>query len=197
LAGIDLMGGRTVQVIPGTSPQSLAPGGLLPGESADGILDVADEVGRDVQLAIGQVRELLSDSAISSVHGSARDLEEVLSSLTQIVGEQRDELAELSATLNRSATRAESLLSREELDLSIVQLDSTQAEQRVAGGHLSRATSSLEVVIGRMERGEGTLGRLSVDDGLYTELTGTLQELSALAQDLRENPHRYVRLSIF
>jgi phospholipid/cholesterol/gamma-HCH transport system substrate-binding protein len=197
LAGIDLMGGRTVQVIPGTSPQSLAPGGLLPGESADGILDVADEVGRDVQLAIGQVRELLSDSAISSVHGSARDLEEVLSSLTQIVGEQRDELAELSATLNRSATRAESLLSREELDRSIVQLDSTLAELRVAGGNLSRATSSLEVVIGRMERGEGTLGRLSVDDGLYTELTVTLQELSALAQDLRENPHRYVRLSIF
>jgi phospholipid/cholesterol/gamma-HCH transport system substrate-binding protein len=197
LAGLDLMGGRTVEVIPGVSPRSVSPGATLSGESAAGVLDVADDVGRDVQLAIVQVRELLNDSAIASVHGSATHLEEVLSSLTQIVEEQRDDIAVLSASLNRSASRAESLLSREELDRSIVQLDSTLAEMRIAGSNLARATNSLEVVMGRIERGEGTLGRLSVDDSLYTELTGTLEQLSALAQDLRENPQRYVRLSIF
>jgi phospholipid/cholesterol/gamma-HCH transport system substrate-binding protein len=197
LAGIDLMGGRTVEVIPGVSAEVLRPGATLPGESAAGVLDVADEVGRDVQLAIGQVRELLNEGAIASVHGSARNLEELLSTLSSIVEEQRDEMASLSEALNSTATRADSLLSREELDRSIVRLDATLAELEVASGNLSRATSSLEVVMGRMERGEGTLGRLSADDGLYTDLSSTLEELSALARDLRENPQRYINLSIF
>jgi len=197
LAGIDLMGGRTVEVIPGTSSRTLPSGGMLPGESASGVLDIADEVGREVQLAIEQVRVLLSDSAIASVHGSARNLEEVLASLTRIVEDQRSDIEAITSSIGRSAARAEDLLDREELERSLVRADSTLAELQVAGANLARATSSLEVVLGRIERGEGTLGRLSADEGLYNELTGTLEELSALARDLRENPQRYIRLSIF
>lgn len=197
LAGIDLMGGRTVEVIPGESSEVLPPGSMLPGESADGVLDVADEVGREVQLAVAQVRELLNDGAIASVHGSAQNLEELLSSLTEVVEDQREGMLALTESLNSSASRADSLLAREELESSIVRLDSTLAELQVASENLARSTASLEVVMGRMERGEGTLGRLSADDGLYLQLSGTLEELSALARDLRENPQRYINLSLF
>lgn len=197
LAGIDLMGGRTVEVVPGVSNSYLSEGATLPGTSADGILDVADEVGREVQLAVAQVRELLNDSAVASVHGSARNLEAVLASMMEIIESQRDDIATLTASLNRSAGRAEELLGREELDRTIARSDSTLAELMIAGGNLNRATSSLEAILQRLEAGEGTLGRLSTDEALYDDLTATLEQISALAQDLREHPERYINLSIF
>lgn len=47
------------------------------------------------------------------------------------------------------------------------------------------------------ESGDGTLGRLLQDTSTAVELESTLAELSELIEDIRENPNRYVRLSIF
>ena len=49
----------------------------------------------------------------------------------------------------------------------------------------------------RLEAGDGTLGRLFSDSSLAFRAESALLELNALLQDFRENPKRYVRLSIF
>ena len=49
----------------------------------------------------------------------------------------------------------------------------------------------------RLESGDGTLGRLFADSALAFRAESALLELNALLQDFRENPKRYVRLSIF
>ena len=55
-----------------------------------------------------------------------------------------------------------------------------------------------------MERGEGTLGRLSKDDALYLkashafdEASRAAAELARLGEDVRRHPERYVKLSLF
>jgi phospholipid/cholesterol/gamma-HCH transport system substrate-binding protein len=55
----------------------------------------------------------------------------------------------------------------------------------------------LDAILGRIERGEGTLGRLSRDTGLYDTLTETARSIQLLATDIRENPGRYVKVEIF
>jgi phospholipid/cholesterol/gamma-HCH transport system substrate-binding protein len=86
---------------------------------------------------------------------------------------------------------------REELDQAIARADSTLVELQAAGGNLARATSSLESILERLDRGEGTLGRLTTDEALYENFNSTLEEVRALARDLRENPGRYIRLRFF
>jgi phospholipid/cholesterol/gamma-HCH transport system substrate-binding protein len=56
---------------------------------------------------------------------------------------------------------------------------------------------SLEVVLARMEAGEGTLGRLSQDDSLYVSLTRTITSIGVLAEDVQANPRKYVNLEVF
>ena len=56
---------------------------------------------------------------------------------------------------------------------------------------------SLNRVTGRLERGEGSLGRL-LSDTLFASRAETLmEELNLLMEDIRANPTKYVRLSIF
>jgi len=52
-------------------------------------------------------------------------------------------------------------------------------------------------IAARVEAGEGSLGRLIFDTAFATRAEGMLEELNLLMQDLRANPRKYVRLSIF
>jgi phospholipid/cholesterol/gamma-HCH transport system substrate-binding protein len=49
----------------------------------------------------------------------------------------------------------------------------------------------------RIEAGEGALGRLMNDTILVYRAQDVLIQLSVLLEDLRMNPQRYVRISIF
>lgn len=197
LAGTDLLGGRTVEVIPGSSPEALPAGAMMPGESVAGIMDVAEELGTEAQVALSRVRALLDESAVASLHESIADLGELLAALTEVTREQRAELAQISGSIGRSADRVEDLVANEALDRSIARADSTLVELQSAGGSLARATESLDVILARIESGEGTLGRLSTDEELYERMNLAVEEVMLLARDIRENPSRYVRIRIF
>ena len=197
LGSLDLLGGRAVQIVIGTSPNPVQPGQVLPGESMVGVMALADTMGVEVRHTLSQLQTLLADSTVASVHASVSDLEALIANLAAITEEERDGLSELSASLSRSAARVEELTGREELDRGIARADSTLSVLQQASASLARATGSLETILARMEGGEGTLGRLSEDEALYETLDRALAEIGELARDIRENPERYVNIRIF
>jgi len=57
--------------------------------------------------------------------------------------------------------------------------------------------ANLNEVMAKANNGNGTLSKLLNDQSLYTNLESTSQNLSLLLQDLRLNPSRYVKVSVF
>ena len=55
----------------------------------------------------------------------------------------------------------------------------------------------LDTILGAIEAGEGTAGKLINNTDVYDILNATLAELEALLSDLKENPKRYVHFSLF
>jgi phospholipid/cholesterol/gamma-HCH transport system substrate-binding protein len=53
-------------------------------------------------------------------------------------------------------------------------------------------TGGLDTLLKRMNRGEGTLGKLSVDSALYINMTKLMSSLTLLASDLQKNQERIV-----
>ena len=62
---------------------------------------------------------------------------------------------------------------------------------------LSETANKLNSVIAGIEKGEGTLGKLTKDEELYNNLSKTSNSLNELIVDLKENPKRYINISIF
>ncbi|NGM90782.1 MCE family protein, partial [Parapusillimonas sp. SGNA-6] len=54
-----------------------------------------------------------------------------------------------------------------------------------------------QVITDKISRGEGSLGLLVHDDKLYNNLSSASAELDALVSDLKTNPGKYLKLSIF
>ncbi len=62
---------------------------------------------------------------------------------------------------------------------------------------LDSSMENLNQILAKVNKGEGTLGALANNDSLYTNLNKVTQEVDKLFIDLRENPKRYLNISVF
>lgn len=62
---------------------------------------------------------------------------------------------------------------------------------------LSETADKLNKVITGIEQGEGTLGKIAKDEELYNNLAKASNSLNELLSDLKQNPKRYINISVF
>jgi phospholipid/cholesterol/gamma-HCH transport system substrate-binding protein len=60
-----------------------------------------------------------------------------------------------------------------------------------------KALNELTQILDKVNKGEGTAGMLLKNDTLYFELEKSAAELNKLLEDVRLNPKRYVKISLF
>lgn len=199
-----LLGGMVAEVIPGTSAERARRGDKLPGTSGIGLFDKMDSLAVEADKVAVKVQHLLSDETVKDLQGGASGARKSLESLQAILQEQRGELRKLSASLRRSAEGLEKVTTGPELDRTVKRVD--RLVERLDGtlDTLDRSSKSVESILARMDRGEGTLGKLSTDDTLYknaSEATANLnkatQELNKLLADFQAHPKKYINLKVF
>jgi phospholipid/cholesterol/gamma-HCH transport system substrate-binding protein len=196
-----IFGGRTMEVIPGHAAQFFSSGDTVPAEGPSGganLMGSVGDVGTAAKDALDQIRTLLNDTTVSAVRGSAEQLEKLLTQLSQVTSEQRSSLEKLTSNLARSAEGlASATAAGPDAAQAIAKADSVMSTLSRTSDSLDRAVASLRAVLDRIDRGEGTLGRLSTDDSLYQNLNRAAESVSALLDDVRANPKKYINVSIF
>jgi phospholipid/cholesterol/gamma-HCH transport system substrate-binding protein len=204
LVSAGLLGGMVARVVPGTADTMARNGAILQGTMPPQISDDAKVIADQTKKVLARAEALLSDKTVGGVEASAQELQGLLKELSATTTEQRKELKTLTASLRTTSASIEKATSGPELERAIKRLDAISQKAEVSAQSLERGSHSLEEVMGRIERGEGTFGKLSKDDALYTSINKTVENLNGastdlreLLQDLKKNPKRYVKLSLF
>jgi phospholipid/cholesterol/gamma-HCH transport system substrate-binding protein len=204
LKSIGVLGGMVADVVPGTAPTFLKGGDTLPGGMGAGVFDQMGKLADQSHEVLGRVQALLSEKTVNNVESSTTELNAALKDLAEITKQQKSELAELTTSLRKTAGSVEKATSGPELEASIKRLDTITKNLDAMSATFERTSKSSEAVLARMERGEGTLGRLSKDETLYVNaneavvnLNKTIQEMKLLTEDIRKQPRRYLKLSFF
>jgi phospholipid/cholesterol/gamma-HCH transport system substrate-binding protein len=199
-----LLGGMAADVIPGSSPDSLRGGETIPGTVGAGMFDKVNDLSGQADKALDRVQALLSDTTVKSVESSSVELHRLLKQLQEVTGEQRKELLALTTSLRKSAEGLEKAASGPELESTVKRVDAITQKLDGVTASLDRSAKSADAVLGRLERGEGLLGRLSKDDSLYVNaneavanLNKAVTEITKLTQDIRREPRRYLKISVF
>ena len=196
LAGAGLIGGQTLEIVRGTSSEIATENDTLQGlGSKAGVMETAQDVAEKADVVLGQIHKALDDGTVAAVRGSASDLQILMADLRGLANAQRTQLAQLTASLNRTASGFEA--AGPDAVRVIARADSAAIVLNRTSLTLDRAAGSLEGVLARIERGEGTLGKLAQDDSLYVNLNRAASEIGSLAADIRANPRKYVNLEIF
>jgi len=199
-----IMGGIVADVVPGRATTFFKNGDTIPGQSDEGMMEVTNRISEQVETVLGKMDTLLNKSTIDDVHASTADLRKLLQQLNGTVAEQRHELLTLNRSLQKSSEgieRAtagiEKITTAPELDRTIKRLDALTQHIDEVTGSLDRSSRSLESVMARLDRGEGTLGKLTKDDALYNNMNAAAVNLNKLAEDIRAQPRKYINLKVF
>jgi phospholipid/cholesterol/gamma-HCH transport system substrate-binding protein len=197
LVSNSVLGGVVADVLPSESTTFVRGGATLPGSRGKGLFDTFGKLADQAEATLGNAQKTLSPETMQAIQAGSQELHQLIKELRVVTAEQRIELKGLSQSLKRSANGVEKAANLPELERAIKRADSLTARLDETSATLTRSSKSLETVIGRMERGEGTLGKLSKDEALYDNLNKSSASLKELIEDVRKQPKRYLKLSLF
>ena len=209
--------------VPPGSPEGLLGGYALPEitrltASAEQIsVNLADLTDR-LELAFNQETADNLASAITNIEAITQDLRVLVSQQSEVatrITANADSallaVEDAAVAARRSFERIDGVLGDQQIDSIVTNMRIASAgirdlsteladEDTGLGSTLERADSAfarVDRIAARLEAGEGSLGRLLTDTTFVANAEDVLRSLDLLLQDVRENPGRYVRLSIF
>lgn len=203
IRNVGLMGEKVIAVDLKTTGREYTLRDTIQGAYELGMPEVMARVGSTLDM-ITELTQNLHD--ISTVVVQKGELEKTVKAFAATSAELHAAVAENRAALRGTmenfadASRtAKALTTGREAQLSRSVDDFSQAAARMNA--LSMRLDSLSVVLasvsGKVDRGDGTLGRLVNDRKLYDDLNTSVQSLRALVDDIKKNPKKYLHVSIF
>lgn len=161
--------------------------------SVDTVMNVVNKV-----LNI-KTRENISQSfesvrkAIFSLEQTAYKLDDLMATEKPKISSVLSNLSGITSNLNKNEQKITNILNNFS-NLSDT-LAKTQLKSAVANA--DNTLKELNMLLTKINEGQGTLGKLAKNDSLYNNLNKSADDLDKLLKDLKENPKRYVHFSLF
>ena len=186
---------------------------------------VAGGIASNVSSVAERVRVAFSDSAARELSATIRNFAVLSSDLSRTIKAQSrnldsialnvragaEDLAATTAALRRTMSRADSATSSEQVQRIVNETERATKNIREASERINALTLALQGteanvrgvvvkadgILGKLDRGEGSLGMMLNDRSLYQNSDSLLIDLRSLLADFRKSPKKYINLSVF
>ncbi len=218
IVSLDLLGGKAISLIIPSLLNPIKKGDTLIGtqehslsasisEMITPVKEKTENVMVSLNKVLGELQKVLSDGGTANLSAGISDLAGILSNLNTTtkqldlliqsekgkVGNIAGNMETITETLRKSnADIAASLKNFKNLSDSL-----SQAPIKSTIDQLNITSKQLASISEKIDKGEGSAGKLINDKELYDNLTKSSAQLELLLKDVRENPKRYVNVSVF
>jgi phospholipid/cholesterol/gamma-HCH transport system substrate-binding protein len=169
--------------------------------TTDEVISTADSITKDIRGITLPLRQQLSDS------GGVQDIREILRStsaltvqLNSVIAAQNAQLTLAMASVNRSLKALERTTSAlDSMRVDSLSRNAGRATANVAAitDSLRQTMQSLNATMARLERGDGTAGKLLTDSLLYNDVRRLVTRLDSVTADFKRDPRKYIKFSVF
>jgi phospholipid/cholesterol/gamma-HCH transport system substrate-binding protein len=183
---------------PGPSPTSFVAGDTVPAGkpsvSMSDILARLDTVGRTVrEVSDAFELEMVQRRGIADLRATLDESARFMRQLNSIAAQQSLEISRTTAALRRTANAIDS----SSVDSTVRNLQTTSANMAALTTELRATTTQMNGLLAKLDRGEGTAGKLLTDTLLYRDVRNLVGRIDSLTADFKKNPRRYINLEIF
>jgi phospholipid/cholesterol/gamma-HCH transport system substrate-binding protein len=204
-----LMGGKLIAITPGIESGVLRNGDTLTGSYEADLTELTSTlapISSNVLGILERVNTTFDEKTRRNIQGILADVNRSSTELERIIRNEGQRLdfaignfAAFSSNLSRFAMNLDSiaLSQRTNLDTSMATIRIVTYNLQQASENLRSTTQSLDVVLNKIQKGQGTLGKLVHEERLYNDIDSLASNLNLLVKDLRENPGKYVKVSVF
>lgn len=190
-----IVGDAWLDFDPGISPTPLPEGTRVIGGETGGLLDRAAKLGDRADSLLLGAQRVLSPGVAARLTDALDAMKAALQATTKTMElygrEDRGPARELTLTLQqaqRATARLDSVLANPGLQRALTASDTLVRDLGAMSRQVAATGARLDSLLARLDRGEGTAGRILADTALYHNLVGTSARLDSLLRDLQKHP---------
>lgn len=218
LTGADLMGNREIHVLMGNSIlmaghkdtlqsstqislQEEVSRQMLPiKRKAEDLISQMDSVLAVVQLIFNAETRKNITQSISSIQYTVKNLESSTQKLDETIANEASRLASImqyAESITRNLHNNNELISNIIQNMSDISDTLASEEIKKTIADAQQSIGNLNNIMEKIDQGEGSIGLLVNDKELYHNLEASSKQLELLLEDIRKNPKRYLKISVF
>lgn len=167
---------------------------------AENLINSMDSVMTVVSLILNTKTRDNLDKSFESVRKAILTLEQTAYKLDDLVGSEKvkissvlSNLNQITSNLNKNGQRIDNIIS----NVSSMTDSLAKAQLKDAIANADKSMKELNILLAKINEGQGTIGKLAKNDSLYNNLNKSSEDLDKLLKDLRLNPERYIHFSVF
>jgi phospholipid/cholesterol/gamma-HCH transport system substrate-binding protein len=214
LESTDLLGSKAVVFDLGNSINYAQSGDTLNANVQKNIMDQMEPVQKKAQVLISRVDSIMLslnnilnpdfekniERSFNSIAKTLETLEttsKTVDGMVTVQSKRVNNILENAESISLNLKNNNETISGILGNLNQVTDDIAKANFKETLGSASKAVSDLQLVVDKINNGNGSIGLLINDEKLYQNLNNASQNLDNLMIDIKANPKRYVSFSVF
>lgn len=185
-------------------PTKIMPGAIdkITGQ-LDPILASAGIVMQRLDSIMLGIQNVLDAETQQNLHQTVASLQTTMKNFASLSSSLNRESAQLAGILrNANSITANIARNSENIDGIMSNLKTTsdklsKADLDLMVNKLERTLSETQILMSKINNGEGSLGMMANDKQLYNNLSSSLTSLDKLLEDLKKHPSRYINIRLF
>ena len=199
-----LMGGKALAIEASFEGKEAISGDFLVGKVERDMFTSLGETINPVQVKLERVL-VSADSLLTGLNSvlneeGRRKLSETITGLNETVAGFKNASVSLDNIINENKDQLSNSIS----SLAVTSENFAKLSDSLVSINIGGTVEELQATIARfnsilegIDNGEGSVGKLLTDDGLYINLENASKELEELLREIKEHPKRFVNLSVF
>ena len=187
IGSIGMLGDAVINLDPRQGAR-LAHGATIQGTTEVGLFDKGAVLADQATVAMTSLNKMLDTALVVELKQTLAASQRLLS----YYGDAKNgPTAEVNATmraLRTTSARLDSALAGVDAPAIQARLDTTLRSAGNLSDRLAATSTRVDAMLARIERGEGTLGKLASDTLLYSDLRRTMKATADLIDEIKKNP---------
>lgn len=200
---VGMMGEKVIGVELHPTGGTYAKGDTVIGFYEPGMSEVMSHVGETVESVTGLANELRdltrSLNSDGQLAATVKDFATTSHELRAMVVENRVQLTTTMKNFSAASGTARALTTDREAELrkALDHFSAAAENMDKLSGRLDSLRVTVQALANHVNNGDGTIGKLVNDQKLYDELNRSVVALKELIEDIKKNPKRYFKVSVF
>ena len=207
---LGLLGEKYVEISPGTVDQPVIPEnstivGIDP-MSTEELFVKGNEIAGNLGQIMHQLSRLISPQSVDVFMNSLKSITQAMETADAVLRENRVSIRETTSSLKTAAESLPRITAHlekmsKELDTGLSgkgeKIDTIITNLEDFSRSLEELSALVNQLNADVQAGEGNIGRLVKDEQLYENVSGAAEEMKLLLEDIKENPKKYFKFSVF